>query len=153
MKIKNRKISKNAVIGSKTVIDLPSVILDCSIGENCYIGPFVNIQDGAFIGNDTHISSHSFICGNVKIGNKVFIGHSVNFVNDKFTNGKVNRNKKLWLNISVGNKVLIGTGSTILVNKICDGAIIGAGSVVTKDILEPGIYFGNPARLYKKFKC
>ena len=151
MIIKDRKISNNAIIGSKTTIDQPCVILDCIIGDDCYIGPFVHIQDNVTIGNETHISSHSFICGNVKIGDQTFIGHSVNFVNDKFIGNKINRDKKLWLNINVGNKVLIGTGSTILTNKICDGVIIGAGSVVTKDIYQPGIYFGNHVRLYKKF--
>ena len=72
------------------------------------------------------------------------------FTNDKFTNGKLNFEEKDWLPTLIGNNVLIGSNSTILPVRICNDVVIGAGSVVTKDIIEPGIYAGNPAQLKKR---
>ena len=117
--------------------------------KNVFIGPFVEIQCNSYIGENTRVQSHSFICSNVKIGKNCFIGHSVCFINDKFSNGKLETNKNNFLNTHIGKQVLIGSNSTILPVKICSGTVIGAGSVVTKDINKKGIYVGNPAKFLR----
>jgi acetyltransferase-like isoleucine patch superfamily enzyme len=86
----------------------------------------------------------------VTIGDDCFISHGAMFVNDLFqTGGPANRRKELWRSTQIGNHVSIGTNATVLAVKICDHVVIGAGAVVTKDITEPGIYAGNPARLLR----
>ena len=103
------------------------------------------------IGDNTKIQSHSFICELVHIGNECFIGHGVMFVNDLFSNGgPANGNKVLWKETHIGNNVSIGSNATILPINICDNVVIGAGSVVTKNISKPGIYAGNPAKFLRK---
>ena len=115
--------------------------------NNCFIGPFVEIQKGVTIGPNTRIQSHSFICELVSIGEHCFISHGVMFINDKFSIGKpADRNRSLWEKTEIGDHVSIGTNSTILPVKICNNVVIGAGSVVTRNIEEPGIFAGNPAR-------
>jgi len=122
----------------------------CTIGEACFIGPFVEIQKGVVIGKNTKVQSHSFICELVSIGDNCFIGHGVMFINDLFSDGKpAGGDKAKWKSTTIGNNVLIGSNATILPVSICDGAVIGAGAVVTKNIDLPGIYAGNPARLIK----
>ncbi len=132
-----------------TVVE-PVNLYECTIGDNCFIGPFVEIQGGAVIGNNTKIQSHAFICDMVTIGSDCFISHGAMFINDTFsTGGPAGRDKKKWESTVIGNHVSIGTNATILPVKIVDNVVIGAGSVVTKDILEPGIYAGNPCRRLK----
>lgn len=122
----------------------------CTIGEACFIGPFVEIQKGVVIGKNTKVQSHSFICELVSIGDSCFIGHGVMFINDLFSDGKpAGGDKAKWKSTTIGNNVSIGSNATILPVSICDGAVIGAGAVVTKNIDLPGIYAGNPARLIK----
>lgn len=122
----------------------------CTIGEACFIGPFVEIQKGVVIGKNTKVQSHSFICELVSIGDNCFIGHGVMFINDLFSDGKpAGGDKAKWKSTTIGNNVSIGSNATILPVSICDGAVIGAGAVVTKNIYLPGIYAGNPARLIK----
>jgi len=122
----------------------------CTIGEACFIGPFVEIQKGVVIGKNTKVQSHSFICELVSIGDNCFIGHGVMFINDLFSDGKpAGGDKAKWKSTTIGNNVSIGSNATILPVSICDGAVIGAGAVVTKNIDLPGIYTGNPARLIK----
>ena len=140
VKISNVKFGKNIEIIE------PVNIYGCEINDNCFIGPFVEIQKNVVIKQNTKIQSHSFICEYVSIGSNCFIGHSVVFINDKFAeNGPAKGNRKLWKKTKIGNKVSIGSNSTILPVNVVSGCVIGAGSVVTKDINEPGIYFGNPA--------
>jgi acetyltransferase-like isoleucine patch superfamily enzyme len=142
---------KNVKFGENVKIVHPVNMYGSSVGDNCFIGPFVEIQKDTFIGENTKIQSHTFICELVKIGKSCFIGHGVMFINDLFDNGGPARgNKELWKSTNIGNNVSIGSNATILPVKICDNVIIGAGSVVTKDINEPGIYLGNPAKLSKK---
>ncbi len=132
-----------------TIIE-PSNVYGCKIGDDVFIGPFVEIQRGAVIGKRSRIQSHTFICDLVEIGEDCFIGHGVMFINDKFSNGGPARGiKELWQPTRIGNHVSIGSGATILPVDICDKVVIGAGSVVTKDIGVPGIYAGNPARLLR----
>lgn len=140
----------NAKIGKGVVIVRPVNIYGCSINDNCFIGPFVEIQKDVQIGARTKIQSHSFICELVSIGEDCFIGHGVMFINDVFANGgPAKGDKSLWKATTVGNKVSIGSNATILPVSICDNVVIGAGSVVTKSIKNPGVYVGNPARLIR----
>lgn len=140
----------DVAFGEQVKIVQPVNLYGCSIGNSCFIGPFVEIQKGAVIGNNTRIQSHAFICELVTIGNSCFIGHGVMFINDLFSEGKpAGGNKNLWMYTEIGNNVSIGSNATILPVKICDGAVIGAGSVVTKDISKRGIYAGNPAKLIR----
>ena len=126
----------------------PVNIYGCNIGENCFIGPFCEIQKDVVIGNNCKIQSHSFICELVYIGSSCFIGHGVMFINDRFKDaGPAYGDKSKWEKTTIGNNVSIGSNATILPVTICNGVVIGAGSVVTKDILERGVYVGNPARL------
>lgn len=126
-------------IGKRVKIMEPVNIYGCKIGDGSFIGPFVEIQKGVNIGENTRISSHTFICEGVTIGNGVFIAHGVMFVNDKFIDN--NKMRK----IIIEDEVRIGSGAVILPVKIGKGAVIGAGSIVTKDIPENAVVSGNPA--------
>ena len=138
---------KDVKFGSNIKIVEPVNLYSCEIADNCFIGPFVEIQKNVKIGKNTRIQSHSFICELTSIGDNCFIGHGVMFINDVFKDGKLaGGNKKLWKNTRIGNNVLIGSNSTILPVEICDNVVIGAGSVITKPLIEPGTYMGNPAR-------
>lgn len=140
----------NVKTGTNVTIIQPSNIYGCSLDDDVFIGPFVEIQKNVSIGKKTKVQSHSFICELVTIGDNCFIGHGVCFVNDKFTNGgPANGDKTLWSKTTIGNNVSIGSNSTILPVNITDNVVIGAGSVVTKDINVQGVYFGNPAKLKK----
>ena len=137
---------KNVKKGKNVKIIQPVNIYGCTLGDDVFVGPFVEIQNDVIIGNNTRIQSHSFICSNVSIGEFCFIGHGVMFTNDKFTDKKLSKN---FLPTYIGNKVYIGSNATILPISICDNVVVGAGSVVTKDINDPGIYAGNPAKKLK----
>ena len=115
-----------------------------------FVGPFCEIQKGVSIGRNTKVQSHSFICELVTIGSDCFIGHGVMFINDQFSSGgPAQGNKELWKETVIGNNVSIGSNVTLLPVKITANVVIGAGSVVTKDINEPGVYCGNPAKRIK----
>lgn len=136
--------------GSNFKVVEPVNLYSCIFGDDCFVGPFVEIQCNVSIGSRTRIQSHSFICDKVSIGEDCFIAHGVMFINDLFKTGKPSSEAKDWLPTVIGNNVSIGSNATILPVKICDNAVIGAGSVVVKDILVPGVYAGNPARLLRK---
>jgi acetyltransferase-like isoleucine patch superfamily enzyme len=128
----------------------PLNLYGCSIGDDCFIGPFTEIQKGVVVGEKTKIQSHSFICELVSIGHHCFVGHGVMFINDVFSEGgPAAGDKAKWKATRIGNHVSIGSNATLLPVSICDHVVIGAGAVVTKDITEPGTYAGNPARLMK----
>ncbi|MBY3109308.1 N-acetyltransferase [Rhizobium laguerreae] len=138
---------RDVTAGGRVTIIAPSNVYDCVLGDDVFVGPFVEIQKNVRIGNRTRVQSHSFICEFVTIGDDVFVGHGVMFVNDTFaTGGPARGNKSLWRSTTIGNDVSIGSNATILPVTICDKVVIGAGAVVTKDITTPGIYAGNPAR-------
>ena len=142
---------KDVSFGENVKIVEPVNLYGCSIGNNCFIGPFVEIQKDVIIGERCKIQSHAFICELVSIGNQCFIGHGVMFINDLFTQGGPAAGKKeLWQKTTIGNHVSIGSNATILPVEICDHVVIGAGSVVTKNITKPGIYAGNPARFLRE---
>ena len=142
---------KNVDFGSNVTIIEPVNLYGCSIGNDSFVGPFVEIQKNTTIGKNTKIQSHSFICELVSIGDECFIGHGVMFINDLFSEGKpANGNKDFWKNTKIGNNVSIGSNATILPVEICDHVVIGAGAVVTKNIVESGVYAGNPAKKIKE---
>ena len=130
--------------GKKIKVIEPVNLYGCTIEDNCFIGPFVEIQKNVLIKKNTRIQSHTFICEKVTIGKNCFIGHGVMFTNDKFESGKPSGKNKIKPTY-VGNNVSIGSNSSILPIKICSNVVIGAGSVVTKNIDVPGVYCGNPA--------
>lgn len=144
--IKNVKFGKNVkIIG-------PVNLYNCKIGDNVFIGPFVEIQSNVIIGNNSRIQSHSFICSNVNIGENCFVGHGVMFINDKLINNKIERNSESFLNTRIGNNVLIGSNVSILPVNISSNITIGAGAVVTKNLTKRGSYVGNPAIKLNNFK-
>tara|TARA_B100001939_G_scaffold313634_1_gene297531 strand:+ start:148 stop:546 length:399 start_codon:yes stop_codon:yes gene_type:complete len=120
-------------------------IYGCQLGDGVFVGPFVEIQKNSVIGDNTRISSHSFICEGVEIGDDCFVGHGVMFVNDIFTDSEKIEDWKMR-KTKVGNRVRIGSNATILPVNIGDDVIIGAGSVVTKDIPSGVTVKGNPAK-------
>jgi acetyltransferase-like isoleucine patch superfamily enzyme len=143
----------NVQFGKEVKIVEPCNIYGCTIGENVFIGPFCEIQKDVTIGNNCKIQSHTFVCELVTIGNNCFIGHGVMFVNDLFsTGGPAMGNKDLWKSTKIGNHVSVGSNTTLLPVEICDNVVIGAGSVVTKNITQPGIYAGNPAKKLRDIK-
>ena len=151
----NPKIFESGIVntefGENVKIVAPVNIYGCSIGSDCFIGPFVEIQKDVNIGERTKIQSHTFICELVDIGNDCFIGHGVMFINDLFAGGGPARgDKSKWKSTKIGNNVSIGSNATILPISICDNVVIGAGAVVTKDITESGVYIGNPAKKKKE---
>ena len=140
-------------IGTDTRIVEPVNLYECSIGDACFVGPFVEIQKGVTIGAHSKVQSHSFICELVSIGEHCFIGHGVMFVNDVFSGGgPAQGDKSKWKATHIGHHVSIGSNATILPVTICDKVVIGAGAVVAKDITEPGIYAGNPARKLRELE-
>ena len=142
---------RDVEFGRNVTVVQPVNLYGCRIGDDCFIGPFVEIQKDVAIGDRCKIQSHAFVCELVTIGNDCVISHGVMFINDLFKiGGPAKGNKALWKTTTIGNHVSVGTHATILPVRICDRVVIGAGSVVAKDITTPGIYAGNPARLIRK---
>jgi len=140
----------NVSFGEAVTVVEPVNLYECDIGNNTFVGPFVEIQKNVIIGKHCKIQSHSFICEFVVVGNHCFIAHGVMFINDLFENGgPAGGNKGKWKATKIGNNVSIGSNATILPVTIVDNAVIGAGAVVTKDITSPGVYVGNPAKKIK----
>ena len=148
-KIRNAAIV-NVAFGEKVTVVNPVNLYGCKIGDDCFIGPFVEIQKDVTIGKRCRIQSHAFICELVTIGDDCFISHGAMFINDVFAiGGPAKGRKELWKSTKIGSNVSIGTNATVMPVSICDNVVIGAGAVVTRDITEPGIYAGNPARLLR----
>jgi acetyltransferase-like isoleucine patch superfamily enzyme len=141
---------RDVQFGEYVTVIQPVNLYECRLADNCFVGPFTEIQKGVSIGNNTRIQSHSFICELVVIGANCFIGHGVIFINDLMNQGGPSGNKLKWKETIIGNNVSIGSNATILPVSICDNVVIGAGSVVTKNIDMPGFYTGNPARKIEK---
>ena len=130
----------------------PVNLYGCKLGDGVFVGPFCEIQRGAIIGKGSRVQSHAFICDLVQIGERCFIGHGVMFINDTFQDGGPSGGlRDRWKPTFVGSNVSIGSNATILPVRICDGAVIGAGAVVTRDVTQAGIYAGNPAKLIRGF--
>jgi acetyltransferase-like isoleucine patch superfamily enzyme len=150
-KIFDSCIRDDVKFGEGVKVVQPVNLYGCEIGNDCFIGPFTEIQKTVKIGNRTKVQSHTFICELVTIGDDCFIGHGVMFINDLFSSGgPAGGDQAKWKKTLIGNKVSIGSNATILPVSICNSVVIGAGSVVTKDISKPGIYAGNPARFVRE---
>jgi len=131
-------------------------LYDCTIGDNSRVGAFVEIQKGATIGRNVKISTHTFICEGVTIEDEVFVGHNVSFINDKFPRATVDgrlQSDADWRCVPtrVQRGASIGTSATILCGvTIGEHAIVGAGSVVTKDVPPYTVVAGVPARVLRR---
>jgi acetyltransferase-like isoleucine patch superfamily enzyme len=151
------RISSDVILGKDVKIFGLVNLYGCTIGDRSKIGSFVEIQKNAVIGSDCKISSHTFVCEGVHIADKVFVGHGVTFVNDLYpeavrADGTMQTDAD-WEVVPtyVEEKASIGSNSTILCGiTIGQNAIIGAGSVVTKDVPSNQIWAGNPARFLRK---
>jgi acetyltransferase-like isoleucine patch superfamily enzyme len=154
--MKCRSIAADVKLGRDvTIYDFVN-LYGCEIGDETKIGTFVEIQKGAKVGRRVKISSHTFICEGVQIEDQVFIGHGVTFINDRYpraaTADGVLQTDADWKVVPtvVRRGASIGSGSTILCGvEIGEGAIVGAGSVVTKDVGPGTIVAGNPARVLR----
>jgi UDP-2-acetamido-3-amino-2,3-dideoxy-glucuronate N-acetyltransferase len=150
-KVENVKLGKNVIL--RDFVNL----YGCTIGDNCRIGTFVEIQKNVVLGNSIKVSSHTFICEGVTIEDEVFIGHNVSFINDKYpramnSNG-MPQTEEDWRLVptTVKRGAAIGTGSTILCGVVIgENAIVGAGSVVVRDVPANAVVVGNPARVIRE---
>jgi UDP-2-acetamido-3-amino-2,3-dideoxy-glucuronate N-acetyltransferase len=154
-----RKIAPNVKLGKEVKIYDFVNLYSCEIGDNTKIGTFVEIQKGAKIGKNCKISSHTFICEGVTIEDNVFVGHNVTFINDLYPratteNGDLQKEED-WVIIPtlVKNGASIGSSATLLGGvTVGERAIVGAGSLVTKDVPARTIVAGNPARILRKIE-
>ncbi len=151
-----RRIAPDVKIGERVKIFAFVNLYGCEIGDDSKIGTFVEIQRGAKIGQRVKVSSHTFICEGVTIEDEVFIGHNVSFINDRYprattANGQMQTDQDWSLEKTlVKRRASIGTSTTILCGvTIGEDAIVGAGSVVTKDVPDHAVVAGNPAHFVR----
>lgn len=153
----NKKVASNVVLGENVILNDFINLYGCKIDDNTKIGPFVEVQKNAFIGKRCKISSHTFICEGVTIEDDVFVGHGVMFINDRYPratseSGELQTDDD-WevVPIVVKQGASIGSNATLLCGiTVGSGAIIGAGSVVTRDVPDNTIVAGNPAKIIRR---
>lgn len=154
-----RKISPDVKIGKNVKINDFVNLYGCEIGDDTKVGTFVEIQKGSKIGKNCKISSHTFVCEGVHIKDEVFVGHSVTFINDPYPrattlNGQL-QTEEDWVCIPtiIERRASIGSNATVLSGlTIGENAIVGAGSVVTKDVPANTIVAGIPAKVFRKLE-
>jgi UDP-2-acetamido-3-amino-2,3-dideoxy-glucuronate N-acetyltransferase len=154
------RIAPDVKLGKDVKIFAFVNLYGCTIGDGSKVGTFVEIQKNAVIGRNVKISSHTFICEGVQIQDDVFVGHNVSFINDKYPRS-ANADGSLqteadWQVVPtlVKKGASIGTSVTILCGvTIGENAIVGAGSVVTKDVPDNAVVAGNPARILRKLEA
>ena len=153
----NKKIASDVIIGKDVVLNDFINLYGCRIDDGTRVGPFVEIQKKAFIGKNCKISSHTFICEGVTIEDEVFVGHGVMFINDRYPRATSEsgglQTEEDWEVIPTVIKkgASIGSNATILCGiTVGTGAIIGAGSVVIKDVPAMAVVAGNPAKIIRE---
>lgn len=154
-----RRIAADVRLGRNVCIYEFTNLYGCEIGDDVKIGAFVEIQKGAKVGDRCKISSHTFICEGVTLGDEVFVGHHVVFTNDRYPratteDGRVQTDAD-WKCIPtiVGRRASIGSGAVLLCGiTVGENAVIGAGSVVTRNVPPDSVVAGNPARVIKSLK-
>jgi acetyltransferase-like isoleucine patch superfamily enzyme len=154
-----RKIAPNVILGENVFLQDFINLYGCRIGDNTKIGPFVEIQKGCTIGKNCKIQSHSFLCEGVTIEDKAFIGHGVMFINDLYPRSATEsgelQTEADWKVVPtiIKRGASVGSNATILCGvTVGEGAIVGAGSVVTKDVPPHTIVAGNPAKIIRRIK-
>ena len=154
-----RKIASNVDLGQDVVLQDFINLYGCRIGDHTKIGPFVEVQRNAMVGRNCKIQSHSFICEGVTIEDEVFVGHGVMFINDRYpratTDAGALQAESDWtvVHTTVRKGASIGSNATILCGvTVGEGAIVGAGSVVTKDVPARTVVAGNPAKVIRRIR-
>ena len=153
----NQRIAPDVKLGHNVQLNEFINLYGCTIGDGTKIGPFVEIQKKAAVGRNCKIQSHTFICEGVTIEDEVFVGHGVMFINDLYpratTEGGGLQTEADWQVVPtvVKTRASLGSNATILCGiTIGEGAVVGAGSVVTKDVAPNTVVAGNPARVLQK---
>ncbi|OGR40281.1 MAG: acetyltransferase [Desulfovibrionales bacterium GWA2_65_9] len=151
-----RAIAKDVKLGRDVQLGVFINLYGCQIGDECTIGPFVEIQRDVVIGDRVKIQSHTFICSGVRIEDEAFVGHGVMFINDRFPRSTDSSGSKKtdrdWTcePTRIGERASIGSNATILCGvTVGEEAIVGAGSVVTHDVPARAVVAGNPARVLR----
>ncbi|MDO9693821.1 MAG: acyltransferase [Candidatus Latescibacteria bacterium] len=144
--VNDKQIIRNCKIGEGTKIWNFVNMYECEVGRDSMIGTFVELQNGVKVGDRTRVQSHTFVCELVTIGDDVFVGHGVMFINDTMP---PQPEKEKWKSTTIEDRASIGSNVTLLPVRIGHDAVVGAGSVVTKDVPPGAVVAGNPARLLR----